>query len=216
MRSSPSTRDNIVDSHFVSAAMDRTFAQGYDVLTAIEIPRISLRAGFPPDIPSGSCARRASSTIPCMKLYTNPRHLRHGLSGLLQNHRRKRWLAVSSAHRNIIQFHRLRDEGLAHRLLRRRDFYDEPVTFFPVSGGSACVGPAGFIRSTPTAGCRLRGRLRGPIRFSCYDMLMTVAPCTLLTIAAVFSSFCCVTMLSLPSFSPVSCSATSPVLCWIC
>ena len=47
----------------------------------------------------------------------------------------------------------------------------------------------------------LRGCLRGPIRFSCYDMLMTVAPCTLLTIAAVFINlFCCVTMLSLPSF----------------
>ncbi len=47
----------------------------------------------------------------------------------------------------------------------------------------------------------LRGCLHGPIRFSCYDMLMTVAPCTLLTVAAVFINlFCCVTMLSLPSF----------------
>ena len=38
--------------------------RGMTCSPAIEIPRISLRAGFPPGIPSGFCARRASSTIP--------------------------------------------------------------------------------------------------------------------------------------------------------
>ena len=80
--------------------------------------------------------------------------------------------------------------------------YDEQPVTFAQSWRQRMRWAKGFYQVNAHCGMPLlRGCLRGPIRFSCYDMLMTVAPCTLLTIAAVFINlFCCVTMLSLPSF----------------
>ena len=80
--------------------------------------------------------------------------------------------------------------------------YDEQPVTFSQSWRQRMRWAKGFYQVNAHCGMPLlRGCLRGPIRFSCYDMLMTVAPCTLLTIAAVFINlFCCVTMLSLPSF----------------
>ena len=80
--------------------------------------------------------------------------------------------------------------------------YDEQPTSFAQSWRQRMRWAKGFYQVNAHCGMPLlRGCLRGPIRFSCYDMLMTVAPCTLLTIAAVFINlFCCATMLSLPSF----------------
>lgn len=80
--------------------------------------------------------------------------------------------------------------------------YDEqPVTFAQSWRAAHALGQGLLSGQRPLrriACARLSAR---PRRFSCYDMLMTIAPCVLLTIAAVFVNlFCGVTILSLPPF----------------
>ena len=80
--------------------------------------------------------------------------------------------------------------------------YDEQPVTFAQSWRQRMRWAKGFYQVNAHCGASLaRGCLRGPRRFSCYDMLMTIAPCVLLTIAAVFVNlFCGVTILSLPPF----------------
>ena len=166
--------DNIVDSHFVSA-MDRTFAQGYDVLTSY---RNSKNYGT-------NWITAGTGFLVSSKLIEEnggwPYHL------LTED----------------IQFSTVcATKGWRIGYCDDAILYDEQPVTFSQSWRQRMRWAKGFYQVNAHCGMPLlRGCLRGPIRFSCYDMLMTVAPCTLLTIAAVFINlFCCVTMLSLPSF----------------
>ena len=193
--------DNIVDSHFVSA-MDRTFAQGYDVLTSYRNSKNFASSWVSAGYSIWFLREARFLNYPRMKLHTNC-----AISGT--------GFLVSS---KIIEenggwpYHLLTEDIQFSTVCATKGWrigycddailYDEQPVTFSQSWRQRMRWAKGFYQVNAHCGMPLlRGCLRGPIRFSCYDMLMTVAPCTLLTIAAVFINlFCCVTMLSLPSF----------------
>ena len=192
--------DNIVDPHFVSA-MDQTFAQGCDVLTS-----------YPQFQNFASSWISASSFIWFLREGALPqlsphetayqlRHLRHGLPSFLQNHRENggwpyhlltediQFSAVCAANGWRIGYC---DDAIVCD--------EQPVTFAQ-SWRQRMRWAKGFYQVNAHCGASLARVSACPRRFSCYDMLMTIAPCVLLTIAAVFVNlFCGVTILSLPPF----------------
>ena len=55
--------DNILDPGYI-AAMNRTFSQGYDIVTSYRNSKTTATTGSPPATPCGSCGRAATSTTP--------------------------------------------------------------------------------------------------------------------------------------------------------
>ena len=207
--------DNIVDSHFVSA-MDQTFAQGYDVLTSYRNSKNFASSWVSAGYSIWFLREARFLNYPRMKLHTNC-----AISGT--------GFLVSS---KIIEenggwpYHLLTEDIQFSTVCAAKGWrigycddailYDEQPVTFSQSWRQRMRWAKGFYQVNAHCGIPLlRGCLRGPIRFSCYDMLMTIAPCTLLTVAAVFINlFCCVTMLSLPSF--LARFMLRYVPCWIC
>lgn len=182
--------------------MDRTFAQGYDVLTSYRNSKNFASSWVSAGYSIWFLREARFLNYPRMKLHTNC-----AISGT--------GFLVSS---KIIEenggwpYHLLTEDIQFSTVCATKGWrigycddailYDEQPVTFSQSWRQRMRWAKGFYQVNAHCGMPLlRGCLRGPIRFSCYDMLMTVAPCTLLTIAAVFVNlFCCVTMLSLPSF----------------
>ena len=193
--------DNIVDAHFVSA-MDAAFVQGYDVLTSYRNSK-NFGSGWISAAYSVWFLREARFlNYPRMKLHTNC-----AISGT--------GFLVSS---KIIEenggwpYHLLTEDIQFSAVCAAKGWhigycddailYDEQPVTFAQSWRQRMRWAKGFYQVNAHCGASLlRGCFRGPSRFSCYDMLMTVAPCVLLTVAAIFVNlFCGVTILSLPPF----------------
>ncbi len=173
--------DNIVDSHFVSA-MDRTFAQGYDVLTSYRNSKNFASSWVSAGYSIWFLREARFLNYPRMKLHTNC-----AISGT--------GFLVSS---KIIEenggwpYHLLTEDIQFSTVCATKGWrigycddailYDEQPVTFSQSWRQRMRWAKGFYQVNAHCGMPLlRGCLRGPIRFSCYDMLMTVAPCTLLT-----------------------------------
>ncbi len=193
--------DNIVDPHFVSA-MDQTFAQGCDVLTSYRNSKNFASSWISASYSIWFLREARFLNYPRMKLHTNC-----AISGT--------GFLVSS---KIIEenggwpYHLLTEDIQFSAVCAANGWrigycddaivYDEQPVTFAQSWRQRMRWAKGFYQVNAHCGASLaRGCLRGPRRFSCYDMLMTIAPCVLLTIAAVFVNlFCGVTILSLPPF----------------
>ena len=193
--------DNIVDPHCVSA-MDQTFAQGCDVLTSYRNSKNFASSWISASYSIWFLREARFLNYPRMKLHTNC-----AISGT--------GFLVSS---KIIEenggwpYHLLTEDIQFSAVCAANGWrigycddaivYDEQPVTFAQSWRQRMRWAKGFYQVNAHCGASLaRGCLRGPRRFSCYDMLMTIAPCVLLTIAAVFVNlFCGVTILSLPPF----------------
>ena len=173
--------------------MDRTFAQGYDVLTSYRNSKNFASSWVSAGYSIWFLREARFLNYPRMKLHTNCAI--SGTGFLVSSKSSKKTAAgriICSPKTSSSPPSARRRAGASAIATTRFSTTSSPSPS-PSRGGSACAGPKGFIRSNAHCGMPLlRGCLRGPIRFSCYDMLMTVAPCTLLTIAAVFINlFCC-------------------------
>ena len=168
--------DNIVDSHFVSA-MDRTFAQGYDVLTSYRNSKNFASSWVSAGYSIWFLREARFLNYPRMKLHTNC-----AISGT--------GFLVSS---KIIEenggwpYHLLTEDIQFSTVCATKGWrigycddailYDEQPVTFSQSWRQRMRWAKGFYQVNAHCGMPLlRGCLRGPIRFSCYDMLMTVAP----------------------------------------
>ena len=193
--------DNIVDSHFVSA-MDRTFAQGYDVLTSYRNSKNFASSWVSAGYSIWFLREARFLNYPRMKLHTNC-----AISGT--------GFLVSS---KIIEenggwpYHLLTEDIQFSTVCATKGWrigycddailYDEQPVTFSQSWRQRMRWAKGFYQVNAHCGMPLlRGCLRGPIRFSCYDMLMTVAPCILLTLLTfVIDISCLMSFIYLPPF----------------
>ena len=175
--------DNIVDSHFVSA-MDRTFAQGYDVLTSYRNSKNFASSWVSAGYSIWFLREARFLNYPRMKLHTNC-----AISGT--------GFLVSS---KIIEenggwpYHLLTEDIQFSTVCATKGWrigycddailYDEQPVTFSQSWRQRMRWAKGFYQVNAHCGIPLlRGCLRGPIRFSCYDMLMTIAPASLVSLA---------------------------------
>ena len=133
--------DNIVDSHFVSA-MDRTFAQGYDVLTSYRNSKNFASSWVSAGYSIWFLREARFLNYPRMKLHTNC-----AISGT-------GFLVSSKLIEENGGWPSARRRAGASAIATTRFSTTSSPSPSPSRGGSACAGPKGFIRSTPTAGCR--------------------------------------------------------------
>lgn len=193
--------DNIVDSHFISS-MDATFAQGYDVLTSYRNSK-----NF------GSSWVSASYSIWFLR---EARFLNYARMKLNTN------CAVSGTGFLIASSIIEKNGGWPYHLLTEdiqfsavcaasgwrigycddAIIYDEQPVTFRQSWRQRMRWAKGFYQvNLHCAPSLIRGCFTGSRRFSCYDMLMTVAPCILLTLLTfVIDISCLMSFIYLPPF----------------
>lgn len=192
--------DNIVDSHFISS-MDATFAQGYDVLTSYRNSK-----NF------GSSWVSASYSIWFLR---EARFLNYARMKLNTN------CAVSGTGFLIASSIIEKNGGWPYHLLTEdiqfsavcaasgwrigycddAIIYDEQPVTFRQSWRQRMRWAKGFYQvNLHCAPSLIRGCFTGSRRFSCYDMLMTVAPCILLTLLTfVIDISCLMSFIYLPA-----------------
>ena len=178
--------DNIVDSHFVSA-MDRTFAQGYDVLTSYRNSKNFASSWVSAGYSIWFLREARFLNYPRMKLHTNCAISGTGFlvsSKLIEENGGWPYHLLTED----IQFSTVcATKGWRIGYCDDAILYDEQPVTFSQSWRQRMRWAKGFYQVNAHCGMPLlRGCLRGPIRFSCYDMLMTIAPGMILTLLSFF------------------------------
>ena len=193
--------DNIVDRHFVSA-MNETFSEGCDVITCYRNSKNFASSWISASYSIWFLREARFLNFPRMKMGTN--------------------CAVSGTG-FLVASHIIREnDGWPYFLLTEdiqfsadcaargwrigysddAIIYDEQPITMRQSWRQRMRWAKGFYQVN--AHCSLdllRGCFIGPRRFSCYDMLMTIAPCMLLTVSTiVVNLFFAISFLTLPSF----------------
>ena len=200
--------DNIVDSHFVSA-MDRTFAQGYDVLTSYRNSKNFASSWVSAGYSIWFLREARFLNYPRMKLHTNC-----AISGT--------GFLVSS---KIIEenggwpYHLLTEDIQFSTVCAAKGWrigycddailYDEQPVTFKASWNQRLRWTKGFYQVFARYGKDLVKGIVLRHSFQCYDMLMVIAPATLLTLASLlFNGGCLLAGLASGTLVVAECAAS--------
>lgn len=176
--------DNIVDAHFVSA-MNETFCKGYDVITcyrnsknfganwisasySIWFLRESRFLNYPRMLLGTNCAISGTGFLVSSRI-------------IEENHGWPYYLLTEDIQFSAVCAMNNWRIGYCDQAI----VYDEQPTSFRQSWRQRMRWSKGFYQVNGRYAAKLAlGCFTGKRRFSCYDMLMTIAPCMLLTITA--------------------------------
>lgn len=197
--------DNLVDPHFVSA-MNETFDQGYDVLTSYRNSKNFAASWISASYSIWFLREARFLNFARMNLGTN---CAVSGTGFLVSSRIIRenggWPYVLLT--EDIQFSAVcATRGWRIGYCEEAMLFDEQPTTMSQSWRQRMRWAKGFYQVNARCGLNLiRGCAKGPLRFSCYDMLMTIAPCVLLSVLTVVVNLYFVSnMLALPRFLAVT------------
>lgn len=187
--------DNIVDSQFVRA-MNETFSKGYDVITSYRNSKNFDASWVSAGYSIWFLREARFLNYPRMNLHTSC-----AISGtgflvssrvIEENGGWPYFLLTEDIEFSIACATR----GITIGYCDDAILYDEQPVSFGQSWRQRLRWSKGFYQvNARYALSLLRGCVKGPHRLSCYDMLMTIAPCVILTvIALVVNLFCLLTL----------------------
>lgn len=192
--------DNIVNPTFV-AEMNETFSKGYDVLTCYRNSKNFGSSWISAGYSIWFLREARFLNHPRMRLNTNCAV--SGTGFLIANHiieENNGWPYYLLT--EDIQFSAVcASRGWKIGYCDNAIIYDEQPTTFRQSWRQRMRWAKGFYQVNVHCGAGLlKGIFKGPRRFSCYDILMTIAPCMLLTLSTVaVNLFFLLGFLTLPS-----------------
>lgn len=177
--------DNIVSPTFVSA-MNETFSKGYDVLTCYRNSKNFGSSWISAGYSIWFLREARFLNHPRMQMNTNCAV--SGTGFLIASH--------IIEENNGWPFYLLTEDIQFSAVCATRGWkigycddaiiYDEQPTTFRQSWRQRMRWAKGFYQVNVHCGLGLiKGIFKGPRRFSCYDMLMTIAPCMLLTVSTI-------------------------------
>lgn len=177
--------DNIVSPTFVSA-MNETFSKGYDVLTCYRNSKNFGSSWISAGYSIWFLREARFLNHPRMQMNTNCAV--SGTGFLIASH--------IIEENNGWPFYLLTEDIQFSAVCATRGWkigycddaiiYDEQPTTFRQSWRQRMRWAKGFYQVNVHCGLSLiKGIFKGPRRFSCYDMLMTIAPCMLLTVSTI-------------------------------